>query len=460
MSVSFWAQRIIDYITDLVVALVAQQTMALLDDAPVDQDFCSRRDWQEDGTLCSDGSWDPGTHGSGEASGHYGLSTYNWGGSWIEPDHQHHFNELLRSPCHIMCLQAASERLNIGLQDCACVDMLIIRAPEPRDTLMVCARRSKVQGLRLEVFHRLYDGAYPQELPHAMTRRLHAESRIMVCTAKMKDARLRGGGAHSFEDGYTDEIRIVNVHLHIETSKGMLGYNKFWDELAKYCVIYRPRFLCGDFGTALFNVAPEMRTRGFQINLAAWQCWRDCNCEDEGVMLEDIGIFRIGPCDGIHMCYNSSVFGFSAPAGSFDFSYLWEEENESESEHLILKYHEVQPFSLLFNARHFKECVRAYPSRREQFMINTFTPVFGVQSRAMAEMQALGSNKEMFPHGVSTSMGDFSWCLAHDLASEQRVGRFGTSYYALGSSVPVMIFMGKEDPEKRGQKRRHNGVYM
>ena len=159
MSVSFWAQRIIDYITDLVVALVAQQTMASLDDAPVGQDFCVRRDWREDGTLCSDGSWDPGTHGSGGTSGHYGLSTYNWGGSWIEPHHQLHFNELLRSPCHIMCLQAASERLNIGLQDCACVDMLIIRAPEPCDTLMVCARRSKVQGLRLEVFHRLYDGA-------------------------------------------------------------------------------------------------------------------------------------------------------------------------------------------------------------------------------------------------------------------------------------------------------------
>ena len=101
-------------------------------------------------------------------------------------------------------------------------------------------------------------------------------------------------------------------------------------------------------------------------------------------MLEDIGIFRIGPCDGIHMCYNSSVFGFSAPAGSFDFFYLLEEENESESEPLRRQYHEVQPFSILFNARHFKECVRAYPSRREQFMKNTFTPVFGVQTRAMA----------------------------------------------------------------------------
>ena len=91
-------------------------------------------------------------------------------------------------------------------------------------------------------------------------------------------------------------------------------------------------------------------------------------------------------------------------------------------------------------------------------MKNTFTPVFGVQTRAMAEMQALGSNKEMFPHGVNTSMGDFSWCLAHDLASEQRVGRFDTSSYALGSSVPVMIFMGKEESNERGQKRRHGSV--
>ena len=74
--------------------------------------------------------------------------------------------------------------------------------------------------------------------------------------------------------GNVDEISIVNVHLHIETSKGRLGYNKFWDELAKYLCIFRPRFLCGDFGTALFNVAPELRTRGFQINLAAWQCGR------------------------------------------------------------------------------------------------------------------------------------------------------------------------------------------
>ena len=177
-------------------------------------------------------------------------------------------------------------------------------------------------------------------------------------------------------------------------------------------------------------------------------------------MVADIGIFRLGPCDAIQLCYHSNVFGFSTPAGSFDFSYLGDEENESDSEPLQRPYPEVEPFPHQFTARHFKTCVNAHPRRRELFMENTFTPVFGEETPAMAEMQAFSNNKEMFPHGVNTSMGDFSWFLAHDLASEQRVGRFGTSYYALGSSVPVMIFMGKEDPEKRGQKRRHNGVYM
>ena len=424
------------------VALVAQQTMASLDDAPVGQDFCVRRDWREDGTLCSDGSWDPGTHGSGEASGHYGLSTYNWGGSWIEPHHQHHFNELLSSPCHIMCLQAADERLNIELQDCACVDMLIIRAPEPRDTLMVCARRSKVQGLRLEVFHRLYDGSYT----HKMKRSFHAMSRIMVVTAKMKDFRLRGGGAHSNEDGNIDEIRIVNVHLNHATSMGRLrsGYNKFWDELAKYCVVFRPRFLCGDFGAALFNVAPEMRVRGFQINLAAWQCWRNCRCEDEGVMVEDIGIFRLGPCDAIQLCYHSNVFGFSAPAGSFEF-YFGDEENESDSRPLQRQYLALERFPHRFRAHNFKACVNAHPRHRELFMKNTFTPVLYEETPAMAQMQAFSSDEAMFPHGVSTSMGGFSWFLPQDVASEQKVGLVDISPDAYAASVPLMIFMGKEE---------------
>ena len=452
-TVAFLAQRIItsriSWSLRSKVALVARQTMTFLfsDGASsMDHEFCYKPD--RDATTCNDGDWDPGTRGSGEARGHYGLSTANWGGPWREQYHLHHFKELINNPCHILCLQEADERLNIELAECPGANMLIIRAPEPRDTLMMCARRSKVQGLRLEVFHRLYDGPYMQKLNANTTRRLHAMSKIMVGSVRMKDVRLRGGGADWDEDGDVDEIRIVNVHLHIETSKGRLGYNTFWDEVAKYLCHFEPRFLCGDFGTALFNVAPELRTRGFQINLAAWQCWQDRNRLGGGAMVDDIGIFRLGPCHGIQMCYNSNALGFSGwPTGSFRMLVKGEEKGD---EFFRDKHHDVQPFSILFNARHFESCVCAYPDLREQFMENTFTPVFCQDAPAMTGMKTC---KPMSPHYVDTSRGSFSFRLQIDAACEQKLGSFDTSSYALGSCAPLMIFMDQEECFKRGLKR-------
>ena len=78
-------------------------------------------------------------------------------------------------------------------------------------------------------------------------------------------------------------------------------------------------------------------------------------------------------------------------------------------------------------------------------MKNTFTPVFGEETPAMAEMQAFSNNKEMFPHGVSTSMGRFSWFLPQDVASEQKVGLVDRSPESHADTVPLMIFMGKEE---------------
>ena len=78
-------------------------------------------------------------------------------------------------------------------------------------------------------------------------------------------------------------------------------------------------------------------------------------------------------------------------------------------------------------------------------MKNTFTPVFGEETPAMAEMQAFSNNEAMFPHGVSTSMGGFSWFLPQDVASEQKVGLVDRSPDAYAETVPLMIFMGKEE---------------
>ena len=128
-----------------------------------------------------------------------------------------------------------------------------------------------------------------------------------------------------------------------------------------------------------------------------------------------------------------------------------EGENESENEPLPV-------YSLELKARLFRRCVCAYPARREQFIRNTFTPVFDENSPAVADMQAYSTNKEMFPHGVETSMGTFSWFLPQDVACEQKVGCVETSFYVFDTCVPVMIFMGKEESNRRGQKRRHDSV--
>ena len=158
------------------------------------------------------------------------------------------------------------------MHGCASGKLIIVRAPEREKTLMICAQRSMVLGIRILVFHRLYDGAYKSNLNAYVRCRIHAMSRIMVASAKMRDSRIRGGGADGDEDGEIYEITTCNVHLHHKTSTGRLGYNNFWDQLAKYLFIFRPRFLCGDFGKALFSVVLELRTLGFQINVAAWHC--------------------------------------------------------------------------------------------------------------------------------------------------------------------------------------------
>ena len=322
---------------------------------------------------------------------------------------------------------------------------------------MICAQRSVVLGIRLLVFHRLYDGAYKGKMNAYTRRRCHAMSRIMVASAHMRDPRIRGGGADGDEDGEIYEITICNVHLNHKTSTGMLGYNNFWDQLAKYLCMFRPRFLCGDFGSALFNVVPELRARGFQINLAAWHCWVNSGDVDQ-VMMDDEAIFRLGPCKGIRMCFDASVFGFTSPAfgmATGNFSVVMETENESgQRQHNGSIMDGVVPMHS-YNGRSITGYFRAYPARMEQFVLNTFTPVFDENSPAVAEMKAYENNKEMFPFGVQTSLGSFSWSLPEDVPCEQKLACVNRSLPAC--LAPLMIFMGARN-DIRGQKRLNESV--
>ena len=134
----------------------------------------------------------------------------------------------------------------------------------------------------------------------------------MIASLKMRYVRIRGRGVDGDDAEDLDEIRIANAHLHFRTAKrelqsGAAAYKRFWDLLAKYIAEFRPSLLCGDFNMALLAVIPELRARGFQVSLAAWYCWQN-NLETH-VRADSCAIFRIGPCQGIRMCFDASVFG-------------------------------------------------------------------------------------------------------------------------------------------------------
>ena len=99
---------------------------------------------------------------------------------------------------------------------------------------------------------------------------LYARSRIMFARAEMKHYRLRGRGGEDL-----NEITICNAHLHSQTAARRVNNSAeklrdFFDRLARACQKYDPRFICADLNMQLYNLVPEMRARGFCIQLAAF----------------------------------------------------------------------------------------------------------------------------------------------------------------------------------------------
>ena len=154
------------------------------------EDFVLRPRWDDD-TTCSDGCWKIQTRGGGDAEkddrdsryvGTYGLLSANWGGKYSDEGLQ---ADMLRnmksSPCQIFCLQEAAgdllDELGKAPAQRAIRDggdgnkdvkgerqpgskFIGVCGPEQLASLMICGRVSLVIGIRLLVFHRLFDGMY------------------------------------------------------------------------------------------------------------------------------------------------------------------------------------------------------------------------------------------------------------------------------------------------------------
>ena len=130
----------------------------------------------------------------------------------------------------------------------------------------------------------------------------------MVVKLQMRTFEIRGGGDSR------NEIVLCNAHFHHNTAKkevknAIVEFNEFFDKLAEDCNMYEARILALDANMALFQIIPEMRSRGFHINLAAWYPWKkEVSPGIFQTMSDSMGIFIIGPCNGIRMPLSCDVF--------------------------------------------------------------------------------------------------------------------------------------------------------
>ena len=94
----------------------------------------------------------------------------------------------------------------------------------------------------------------------------------------------------------SDILTVASVHMHSRTAKKDTNakkevYDGFWDLLAQYIVRFGVRLMGGDFYMSLFCVVPQLRARGFQINLAAfYPFWMEA--QDE-MYTDSCGVFLI-----------------------------------------------------------------------------------------------------------------------------------------------------------------------
>ena len=209
---------------------------------------------------------------------------------------------------------------------------------------------------------------------------------------------------------------------------------------------------------ALFEVVPQLRARGIQINLAAWYCWK--NHLEQHVRADSCAIFRLGPCQGIRMCFDASAFGLTSPTLPSNCSMVMETLRDEDGNDIEKRQYPVPQFTFLGQGHPLTSYRPKPPSRKEQFVLYTLTPVFDKDSPAVAGIMACAKNKDTFPSGVDTSMGSSSWSWQTDVPSKQKLASFKEFdpeevFFKRGAHAPLMIFLGAGNEIRRSKAAQH-----
>ena len=206
---------------------------------------------------------------------------------------------------------------------------------------------------------------------------------------------------------------------------------------------------------ALFSVVPELRVRGFQINLAAWYPWQ--NDTENHVRVDSCGIFRIGPCRGIRMCFSASVLGIGAPDLPDNCSMVMEIVRDAEGNEIERRGYVVPQLSVLGQGYPLTSYRPSVKERRDKFVAWTCTPVFDASDVREIIEHKENADKGMFPFSVNTSMGSESWTWPEGPVSKQKLVSFERfdpkkEFFKRGAHMPLMIYIGDSSETRRSKQ--------
>ena len=313
------------------------------------------------------------------------------------------------------------------------------------------------------------------------------ESKILVVTCTMRFFTLCGGYGLVGGGEPSNELSLMNCHLHHNTAKkdlvgtGSKAYNSFWDEVADAINEFEVRVLSGDFNMALWKVVVELRARGVAAHIAAW--FAHTQPTETVPRIDSTAIFLIGRCAGIRKAFDVSLIDKAAvvadplPEGWQNMMEIIRDPNGNITER---RPHGLTKHDYGKNGYNLTSYHPQVPTRMTQYLKWNFAPFQDEKSPAMAEpMRAGATDRAMFPQKVErTNLSSFGWpelppwsqkliCVDKFDPGEEK------ELLGKGAHMPVMGFLGKasrrspqaqkhraERADKRGwtAERRHQAA--
>ena len=110
------------------------------------------------------------------------------------------------------------------------------------------------------------------------------------------------------------EIVVMVVHMHnvLANNQWPSKLGPFWDWIYGLCVRHEVTVLMGDFNMSFFRVIPELRSRGAEIDLAAWYPWKT---EVGGPAADSCGIFFLNKPGTYKLCTDATHLHADTPQG-------------------------------------------------------------------------------------------------------------------------------------------------